>query len=107
MKNGCNMNNEDIHKLAEEYADNECAMSKHTGDKLKQLHEDAIVEFYDVFGFLIERFCIVDRNSVKERHKESELRSISPMRFDSVIGIAQLILIESIFGKGMFEEDEK
>lgn len=100
------MTDKDIQRLAEEYADKECAMSRHTGDKLKQLHEDKIVEFYDVFGFLIERFCIVDRNSVKERHKESELRSISPMRFDSLTGIARLTLIEAIFGKGMFEEGE-
>ena len=60
------MTNEDLKKLAEQYADKECAMSKHKGKSLRQLHEDKIIEFYDVFGFLIEKFCIVEKEKARE-----------------------------------------
>lgn len=57
------MTDKQLHELADKYADHECAMSK-LADKT-QLHEDKIVEFFDVVGFLFEHCCIATKEQVK------------------------------------------
>ncbi len=94
---------EDIHKLAEAYADYECGMSKHTGKKLQQLHEDKIVEFFDVWGFLIETHCIVPKRKVREWEVTVE----SSLKADRVIaGSAWRFLWESLFGSELEQKGE-
>lgn len=57
------MNNEQITALAREYAREEC--NKSTLPDKKQLHEDKLIEFYDVYGFLLRRFCLVEKRKVQ------------------------------------------
>ncbi len=56
--------------LAREYAREEC--NKSTLPDKKQLHEDKLIEFYDVYGFLLRRFCIVEKERVKDEYHEAK-----------------------------------
>ena len=97
--------------MAREYAEAMCPVGDYCGGVYDDQRNTDLSIYNDdaksVLTWLSERFCIVEKSKVKERHKESELRSISPLRFDSLTGIARLSLIESIFGAEMFEEEQK
>lgn len=57
------MNDPEITTLARGYAEEEC--NKSTLPDKTQLHEDKLVEFYDVYSFLLRRFCIVEREKLE------------------------------------------
>lgn len=99
------MTDEEIKKLAEE-----CSLY-YQGRPAKrgyELSNRLTIESYALMTikWLSERYCIVDRGVLKERYKESELQSMSNSRIDMVSGTSRMILLESIFGKDMFEEDK-
>lgn len=56
------MKPEEIAALAREYAEEEC--NKSTLPDKTQLHEDKLVEFYDVYSFLLRRFYLVEKSKV-------------------------------------------
>ncbi len=102
------MSEEEIRKLSEAYADYECGMSKHTGKKLQQLHEDKIIEFFDVWGFLIETHCIVPKSKVTAVYEEAqEWLKEKPNEYNNTLKVTAIALqdrLEGIFGKDLFDE---
>ena len=94
------MTNEDIKKIANKIARSFVHPDDHTpyGEQTYRQVEAVITQ-------LSKDYAIVPKSVLKERYKESELRSVSPLRFDSLTGIARLTLIEAIFGAEMFEEE--
>ena len=92
---------EEIKKIAREYAE-----SVSYGDA-----EDPSIQIeYDfalpVIEWLCERYCIVPKSNVKERYDESKLRSKSGLKFDIITGNSRVSLLESLFGKSLFEEEK-
>lgn len=58
---------EEITALAREYAEEEC--NKSTLPDKRQLHEDKLIEFYDVYGFLLRRYCLVEKEAVRKEYE--------------------------------------
>ena len=58
-----------------------------------------------MLDFLSKNYCIIPKSKLRERYKESKLHSKSESVFDIHTGIARLIMLESLFGKDMFKED--
>lgn len=57
--------------LAREYAREEC--NKSTLPDKKQLHEDKLIEFYDVYGFLLRRRCLVEKSKVEAKYNAAKI----------------------------------
>lgn len=94
------MTDEELKKIAREYAE-----SVSYGDA-----EDPNIQIeYDIalpiLEWLSKDYCIVPKSKLRERYKESKLHSKSESVFDIHTGIARLIMLESLFGKDMFKED--
>ena len=62
------MNESEIIALAREYAEEQC--KKSTMIDTSNLYEDKLLEFCDVYGFLLRRFCLVEKSKVEETWKE-------------------------------------
>lgn len=98
------MTDEEIKKLAQSYVDELFAVDDMQDQENIENKNDALVMCMAFAGHILETHCIVPRSVLKERYKESELQSISNSRIDMVSGTSRIILLESIFGKEMFEE---
>lgn len=102
------MSNEDYDVLAEAYADYECGFSKHKGKKLQQLHEDKILEFIDVVGFLSEH-CIIETNSklkeIYDCYKQHEqVTDKKGLHEAMLIARGSMAAMRDVFGEKMFNE---
>lgn len=96
---------EEIKSIAREYARCTCIG---TFDA-QQRAEDEKVEYdfaLPVLEWLCERYCLVEKSEVKERYDESKLRSKSGLKFDIITGNSRVSLLESLFGKSLFEEEK-
>lgn len=91
------MTTEQILKLADKYADQECAMSK-LADKT-QLREDKILEFIEVSGFLCEHCCIAEKDKVEEEYHEAKFAcgNVDPCSETWATYLAQKSLLERLF----------
>ncbi len=91
------MTTEQILKLADKYADQECAMSK-LADKT-QLREDKILEFIEVSGFLCEHCYLAEKEKVEEEYHEAKFTcgNVDPCSETWVTNIAQKSLLERLF----------
>ncbi len=85
--------------LAREYAREEC--NKSTLPDKKQLHEDKLIEFYDVYGFLLRRYAIVEKETVRKEyqeataHVEQAIKSNNPL--SEACGKGKRLVLKSLF----------
>lgn len=56
----------EITALAREYAEEQC--KKSTMIDTSNLYEDKLLEFYDVYGFLLRRYCLAEKSKVESTY---------------------------------------
>lgn len=102
------MANDDMWTLAEQYADKECELSSLEDKGLLQLHEDKIIEFLDVYGFLCDNYCIVPKSEVKAEYKKSYSESFAHTTcLDRQYARGRYQVLREIFGKELFNEEKE
>lgn len=88
---------EEIKKIAHEYGvlmAKDIPESNCLKNEVISSTEDYLVQF---MSWLCKDFCIVPKSKVKERYKESKLRSKAELKFDILIGNSRVSLLESLF----------
>lgn len=91
------MKEDQITALAREYAEEECAKS--TMIDTSNLYEDKLLEFYDVYSFLLRRFCLVEKGKLEEEYHEAKFTcgNVDPCSEAFVSSLAQKNLLERLF----------
>ncbi|MDE5886703.1 MAG: hypothetical protein K2H46_03845 [Muribaculaceae bacterium] len=95
------MTEEEIKKMGRAFAE-----ETSNGDALDP-HIDFAEGFAtEVLQWLSKDYAIVPKRKVRERYKESKLRSESEIKSDILIGNARVSLLETLFDKSLFEEEK-
>lgn len=89
------MKPEEITALAREYAEEEC--NKSTMIDTSNLYEDKLLEFYDVYGFLLRRYCLVEKGKLEAKYKEVLAALESNDNEDVKWGTYRLSLLDHLF----------
>ena len=100
---------EEIKKLSDAYAEYMCPVGDYCGGVYDDQRNSDLPIYKDdaksLLEWLSKGYCIIPKSKMKERYKESKLHSKSESVFDIHTGIARIIMLESLFGKDMFKED--
>ena len=106
---------EEIKKIAREYAKEILSKQPMAAHSIPEIWEKAVADtekplaelFEPLIAYLSRDYCIVPKSKVKEMYEKSKTMIRSNSIIDQDCGIVRNSLMDYLFGKSLFEDEQK